>query len=243
MQKLVIVSLAILLLVPSTMARTLTAAQDPWPPFVTTDPDRPGIAIELVKAAMATQGYEVDFKNMPWARALDAVRNGSIDLLPATWHTDARTQHLRYSNPYMSNQLAFIKRVDDNFQFSDLNDLEGKVVGVVRGYGYGDAFLNATHFDKPAANNLATNLKKLLASRIALTLEDKIVAQSVMQEEGIDSHQFAFTDQALSTNPLYVTSGKANPDSQMFINAYNKGLETIKANGTFEKILKKYGVD
>ncbi|OOE85810.1 amino acid ABC transporter substrate-binding protein [Salinivibrio siamensis] len=243
MKKLFTVSLAILLLVPSAMARTLTAAQDPWPPFVTTDPNRPGISVELVKAAMATQGYEVEFKNMPWARALDAVSKGNIDLLPATWHTEARTEFLRYSNPYMSNQLTFIKRADDVFQFSSLNDLQGKVVGIVRDYGYGDAFLEATHFDKPAANNLATNLKKLLADRIDLTLEDKVVAQSVMQEEGLDSNQFAFTDQALSTNPLHITSGKANPDSQMFINAYNKGLNTIKADGTFEKILKKYGIN
>jgi polar amino acid transport system substrate-binding protein len=243
MKKIFTVGLLFLLMAPGVMARTLTAAQDPWPPFVTTDASMPGISVELLTEAMKTQGYDVEFKIMPWARALDSVSKGTIDLLPATWYTDARTEYLRYSNPYISNQLAFIKRADDNFQFSELSDLEGKVVGIVRGYGYGDAFLDATHFDKPVANNLTANLKKVLAGRVDLTLEDKIVAQSVMQEQGLDRNQFAFSDQALSTNPLHVTSGKANPDSQVFINAYNKGLETIKANGTFEKILKKYGVD
>lgn len=243
MKKLISVGLGLLLLIPSAMAKTLTAAQDPWPPFVTADPERPGISVELVTAAMETQGYQVDFKNMPWARALDAVNKGNIDILPATWHTKDRTEFLHYSDAYMDNELTFIKRSGDDFQFSNLNDLEGKAVGVVRDYGYGDAFLSATNFEKPVANNLATNLKKLLASRIDLTLEDKIVAQSVMQKEGLDSNQFSFTDKSLSTNALHVTSGKANPDGRAIIDAYNQGLKAIKANGTFEKIVKKYGVD
>ncbi len=119
---------------------TLTAAQDPWPPFVTEKSSLGnGISIDLLKAAMKTQGYEIDFKILPWSRALDEVSKGRIDLLPATWFTQERTKFLLYSEPYLSNELTFIKRAGDPFEYSGLSSLDGKVVGIVRGYGYGDA--------------------------------------------------------------------------------------------------------
>ncbi|OOF19914.1 MULTISPECIES: transporter substrate-binding domain-containing protein [Salinivibrio] len=242
MKKIFTVGLLFILMAPGVMARTLTAAQDPWPPFVTTDASMPGISVELLTEAMKTQGYDVEFKIMPWARALDSVSKGTIDLLPATWYTEARTDFLHYSDSYLTNELTFIKRAGDSFQFSDLSGLQGKTIGIIRDYGYGDAFLASDSFDKPEANNLVTNLKKLLANRIDLTLEDRVVALSVMKEEGMDANAFAFTNKALSSKPLHVTSGKANPDGDLFINAYNKGLEAIKANGTFDKIVEKYGI-
>ncbi|MGL6056642.1 MAG: amino acid ABC transporter substrate-binding protein, partial [Vibrio metschnikovii] len=40
----------------------------------------------------------------------------------------------------------------------------------------------------------------------------------------------------------HVTSGLANPNALEYIEAFNQGLEQIKANGTFDKILLKYGI-
>lgn len=233
----------LLLFSASLSATTLTAAQDPWPPFVTeTSKLGSGISVDLLKAAMKTQGYEINFRTLPWSRALDEVSKGRIDLLPATWFTKERTSFLIYSEPYLSNELKFIKRANDSFEYSGLSSLDGKTVGIVRGYGYGDAFLNATNFKKPEAGDLVSNLKKLLAKRIDLTLEDRLVALSIMKKAGLNQSDFAFTKEALSKNPLHVTSGKANANGQNYIDAYNKGLAEIKANGTFDAILSKYGI-
>ena len=46
-------------------AATVTAAQDPWAPFVQKDTGSPGVSVEILTEAMKTQGYEVDFKIMP----------------------------------------------------------------------------------------------------------------------------------------------------------------------------------
>lgn len=53
---------------------------------------------------------------------------------------------------------------------------------------------------------------------------------------------FEFTQNALSINPLHVTSGVANARNGEIIAAFNKGLAEIKANGTFDNILRKYGI-
>ncbi|MCL9783019.1 transporter substrate-binding domain-containing protein [Vibrio sp. S4M6] len=238
-----VISLIFLSFSISANATVLTAAQDPWPPFVVEKSDLGnGISIDLLTAAMKTQGYEVKFKILPWSRALDEVSKGRVDLLPATWFTQERTDFLVYSDPYLENELKFIKRAGDPFEYTGMSSLDGKIVGIVRGYGYGDSFLKATNFRKPEAGDLVSNLKKLLAKRIDLTLEDRLVALSVMEKAGLNQDDFAFTKEALSKNPLHVTSGKANPNSQKYIDAYNKGLAEIKSNGTFDAILSKYGI-
>ena len=223
-------------------AATITAAQDPWAPFVQKDTSSPGVSVEIIVEAFKTQGHTVNFKIMPWSRSLEEVKAGRVDVLVATWYTEDRTSYLKYSEPYLENSLKFIKRSGDSFEYSGIDSLKGKTVGIVRNYGYGDEFLNAKAFKKPEANDIVSNAKKLTAKRIDLTLEDELVAKSTLSNAGMNLSDFAFTNNALSVNPLHVTMGLANPNHSEYINAFNKGLAEIKSNGTFDKILAKYGI-
>ncbi|RND29255.1 amino acid ABC transporter substrate-binding protein, partial [Vibrio cholerae] len=101
-----------------------------------------------------TQGYTVEFTIMPWSRALNDVKEGKIDILPATWFTQERTTYLSYSETYLTNQVKFIKKAGDNFEFAGLASLNGKKVGIVRGYGYGDEFMNDPSFFRPESTDL-----------------------------------------------------------------------------------------
>ncbi|MCW8334225.1 transporter substrate-binding domain-containing protein [Vibrio sp. SCSIO 43135] len=226
----------------TSQAATITAAQDPWPPFVQKDKSNPGISVEIVTAAFASQGHDVNFKIMPWTRALNEVKEGRIDVLVATWFTQERTSYLNYSDSYLENSLKFIKKAGDGFEYSGLDSLSGKSVGIIRNYGYGDEFLGATNFNKPEANDLISNVKKLKAGRIDLTLEDEVVAKATISGAGMNVSDFSFTSSALSVNPIHVTSGLANSKNAEIIDAFNKGLAAIKADGTFDKILMKYGI-
>jgi len=223
-------------------AATITAAQDPWAPFVQKDASSPGVSVEIIVEAFKTQGHTVDFKVMPWSRSLEEVKAGRVDVLVATWYTEDRTSYLKYSDPYLENSLKFIKRSGDSFEYNGIDSLKGKTVGIVRNYGYGDEFLNAKTFKKPEANDFVSNAKKLTAKRIDLTLEDELVAKSTLSNAGMNLSDFEFTNNALSVNPLHVTMGLANSNHSEYINAFNKGLAEIKSNGTFDKILAKYGI-
>ncbi|MCG8633898.1 MAG: transporter substrate-binding domain-containing protein [Desulfobacterales bacterium] len=225
-------------------SKTISAASDPWPPFV--DPDHPkkGISIEIVTAAYASQGYTLVHKIMPWARAEDAVKKGKVDVLPNAWHTDKRTGYLAYSNPYASNEVKFIKRKGDAFEYTGIDSLSGKKIGIMLGYGYNDDFMNSTDFKREAVSDFVKNIKKLVGNRIDLTLEDEIVGKNLIsKKDPALLEKIEFTKNYLSSNDLYVTCGLANPRHEEIISAFNKGLEEITSNGTLEKILKSYGIE
>ncbi|MBI9091606.1 MAG: transporter substrate-binding domain-containing protein [Desulfobacterium sp.] len=225
--------------------KVITAAGDPWPPF--TDPSAPeeGLSLEIIRAAYATQGYTVKMEYLPWARAKDGVKKGKYDILAGVWMTDKRKADFLFSVPYTVNQIKFIKRVDDPFEYNGLESLAGKKIGTVRGYGYGDDFLNATHFKREVANDFITNIKKLTNAnpRIDLAIEDEIVGRVTIANEASDLlSKIRFTENALSTSDLHIASGLANPRHKEFIAAFDKGLAEIKSNGTYARILGKFGL-
>lgn len=237
--------LSLLLLAASAFSanNTIVAAADPWPPFI--DPANPtgGLSLEIVRAAFKTQGYEVTMHYVPWARAETGVKAGTYDILPNVWYTEARAKELLFGASFATNVIKFIKLKGDPFVFKGLESLKGKRVGTVRGYGYGDAFNTSPLFVREDVADVVTNVKKLLRKRIDLTLEDEIVARSFINKE--DSrilNEIAFTNESLSSNTLHVAAGLKNPRSREFIDAFNRGVATIKSDGTLKTILMKYGM-
>lgn len=237
--------LAFALLLGSTTlsAQTITAAGDPWPPFL--DPDHPqqGVAAELVKAAFASQGHELKFTFVPWQRALDGVKEGEYDVLIGAWKTQEREGFLKFSEPYLFNDVKFIKKKGSDFEYSGMDSLTGKTIGTVRGYGYGDTFEKATNFKREEAANLMPSILKVIGGRIDLTLEDEVVAKSHISKENPEAlEQIEFVANPLSSNGLYVAGGLKNPKHEEIIAAFNKGLEAIKADGSFDAILQRNGI-
>jgi polar amino acid transport system substrate-binding protein len=148
-----------------------------------------------------------------------------------------------FSNAYASNKIKFIKKGGDPFEYEGIASLAGKKVGVIIGFGYGDEFMNAKTFTREGVSDFITNIKKLVRGRVDLTIEDEIVAKSILNKKAPALlEQVEFIQNPLSSNDLYVACGLANPRHEEIINAFNKGLEAIKADGTLKGIFERYGI-
>ena len=219
----------------SSYAETFRVAAYPWAPFIDQDRKDGGIAIEVIRQALATQGHSIEVVNLPWVRALSMIKSNKIDIIPAAWHTQERSQFMQYSQYYAKNRLVFIKSKTDNYEFEGLDSLNGKVVAIVRDYAYGEDFLNNQNIEFSIANSLESNVKKVIARRAALTIADEIVAKSVIPPETLK--QIRFTNNALSENTLHMTCSKTNPKCDDIIKDFNVGLKKIKTDGTLDLII------
>lgn len=224
--------------------KMLTMASDPWPPFIDSSEPGGGLSLEIIRAAYKTQGYEVKMENVPWARAEEGVKMGTYDILPNTWVTEERKAYLMYSDPFAANEVRFIKKKYDPFEYSDLSSLKGKRIGIIRGYGYGDAFMASTEFKRETTSNFMLNVKKLVAGRLDLIIEDEIVARAKINKKNpAILNKLEFTKKPFSRKDVHVTCGLENPRHKEIISAFNKGLMEIKKNGDYATIMTKYGID
>ncbi len=93
---------------------------DPWPPY--TDQGLPGggLAVELVRTALARAGYRVEYTEMPWTRATRGLRQGRFDLYSA-WYVREREPYALHSAPYLFNRLRWITRRDEPIVYDGLD--------------------------------------------------------------------------------------------------------------------------
>lgn len=223
--------------------KVITAAADPYPPFVDQSDPQEGLSLAIIRAAYKTQGYTVKMEFMPWVRAKTQVVGGKIDILPDVWMNDENLKTLQFGEPYAVNTVKFIKNVDDPFDYTGLESLKGKTIGTIKGYGYSDDFTDPKEFTRDDVPDLITNIKKLIAKRIDLTLDDEIVAKvQITKTDPTLLSKITFVEKAFDSKNLYVATGLANPRHQEIIDAFNKGLAEIKANGEFAKIMEGYGI-
>lgn len=222
--------------------RTIIAAADPWPPYVDQKNPTDGLALEIIRAAFKTQGYAVKMEWVPWTRALDGVKSGKYDILPDAWIVEDQAKFLAYSEPLATNEIKFIKRKGDPFEFNGLESLKGKRIGIVKDYGYTDEFINSTLFTKDETTDLLTNVSKLAAGRVDLTLEDELVAKYRIEKENPPLlPQVEFTRNSLSSVGLHVAALK-NAHGKEILDAFNRGLALVKGNGTYAQLFAKYGI-
>ncbi|MCH1918963.1 transporter substrate-binding domain-containing protein [Shewanella sp. A3A] len=221
----------------SQAATAVTLVNDVWSPYVEAD-GRQGLAIEIVRAALQQQQRTLTVQIKPWARAYRDVQSCNNDLI-LVWYEASRLHEIRYSAPFLTNRLRFIKRLDDSFEYQDLAHLAGKSIGVIRGYNYQNAFINNPSYYLSANHSLSANLQMLALKRIDLVVEDELVAATTIFQQRMEG-QFIFTGPALDERQLYVATGTCNAEGEALIDSFNQGLTAIRANGEYQQLVDKY---
>ena len=221
----------------------ITMAADPWPPFADPDAEGEGLAIRIVRAAFESQGYEVEMKFLPWARALQSVQEGIFDIIPTIWVSREREDHYDFSDPFLINTIVVIKRATDQFEYTGLNSLAGKKIGLIRGYSYDEEFLAATNYQKVTVSYLIQSLFLLTSYRIDLVVEDLIVARMLLnrQEESL-RNSISFVDNPLSQKALHIAVSKNTPRGREILDIFNTGLMEIRNNGTYNALIREYHI-
>ncbi len=75
--KQIILFLSLSFIPSGVVAETITLIADEWCPY-NCDPesDYPGYIVEIANAIYKVAGYQVQYQNVPWSRALKAVTEG-----------------------------------------------------------------------------------------------------------------------------------------------------------------------
>lgn len=218
-------------------------AADSWPPFADPDATGEGLCIRIVRAAFESQGFEVVMHFLPWTRALVSLQAGSVEVIPTIWMNSERAEKYYFSDPYLINTVVFLKRASDRFEYAGLESLNGKTIGLIRGYSYDEEFLAATNYQKVTVSSLVQNLLLLTSYRIDLSVDDFIVARMLLnrQDESL-KNGIAFAETPLSQKELYIATSRDNPRGREIIDIFNAGLKEIGENGFYDALIREYNI-
>ncbi|MGL1901904.1 MAG: transporter substrate-binding domain-containing protein [Fibrobacterales bacterium] len=218
------------------------AIQYDYPPYLTESDKRGGLYTEIVTAAYKSVGYSVKLNFVPWARALHGTKVGSYDAILGVYKTKERESYLLYSTPIDTLRVLFYKRKTDGFMYRGLESLSGLHIGVGRGYANSPEFDSATSFKRVEDVSNKENFIRLIKGRVDLVVETERVANSILIN--VDkSHHIQAVKNPLQRHLSYVGISKKSVRARELLEAFNRGLKTIKRQGLYKNIFKNYGIN
>lgn len=218
---------------------TLTAATKTIN-FVTDKEKDGGFLLAITKEAFSRVGYTVNVEYLPWARALNNVMTGESEALLGAQYTDERAKNMAYSNLVGESPMVFFKMKSNNISYNKLQDLSNYTIGTIVNSAYTSEFDSATYLKKVAVSDFTSNIKNLIGEKIQLFVEKKYVVLNAIKTQFPNYYgKIDYLPKPLKEMKFYNTFSKKSPDYQQKLNDFNKGLDMIKKDGTFDKIMDK----
>lgn len=220
------------------IAAPLKLATTPWPPF-TGEKNEPRIVIELVEEALQRSGITATVTVVPEAFLTGQLQEKKFDGSPAMWRAKERETFLNYSVPLLENRLVLVGKKGSDVSAKKLTDLKGKRVGIVTGYAYGEEVAQAKETIFVKGTSEQANVEKLLRGELDFALMEELLLQHLIAEQGEDvkAHMQIGTA-VLITRSLHFTLRKDVPKSAEIIQKFNANLNSLLADGTYNRILK-----
>jgi len=212
-----------------------------WPPYVEKSIETKGLAMEIITTAMQRKGYQPRINIEIWSRVLEGVEIGVYDVVAAIWKTPERENKLLFSNPYLINQIKFIKMKKTEVKYQNLDDLTGYLIGIVRDYAYDEAFLKSQVLIKIPQNHIVQNLLKLTKGEIDLTLGDeRALSYEINHYMSGYAPQLEFLSKPLSQRSLHIAVSKQNPNAKKIVADFNQAIDKMKKDGSLDAIIRKF---
>lgn len=154
------------------------------------------------------------------------------------------------SEPLGMSSDGFAVREGTKFHYAGQASFDGLTIGVIRGYDYQDnvdAYVKAYHSDRSRVqltagdNALEQNLKKLVAGRIDVVIDDENVLRLAIQELGLsDRLEIAAND--VAPEPAHIAFSPADAKATEYAKMLAEGVVELRASGRLAEILGRYGL-
>ncbi len=215
-----------------------------YPPFSSLTPDGKlvGFDIDIAKALCAEMGAECTLVQQDWDGIIPALLARKYDAIIASMSiTEERKKKVVFTGKYYQTPAKFARKKGSGIEISKAG-LKGKVVGVQRATTH-DNFITA-EFGGVEIKRYASQDEAYLdavAGRLDLLLADFVAMKSGFLDtdkgKGWEFVGPGFTDVKYFGEGAGIAVRKKNQDLAV---KFNKAIEAIRTNGTYQKINDKY---
>jgi polar amino acid transport system substrate-binding protein len=222
--------------------RTLVFATLDAPPYFGENLPDGGFYTELSREAFQRVGYTLEVEFLPWKRALELARQGDYDGILGMYYTEQRANDFIYTESIYDDEIVFFSRKGETITYTTLRDLTPYTIGVLLGAAEIERLKQEPDLTFIEASGQDINVKNLMAKRVDLVLCSRAYLLNVI------ATQFPEWSEAIEVvQPPYKVAEMHNVMSKKIADAatvaadFNRGLQMIKDDGTFDRILQKHG--
>ncbi|MCH8537820.1 MAG: transporter substrate-binding domain-containing protein [Alkalimonas sp.] len=234
---------------PQAEACELTMGFDAWEPYqyIGVGNVVTGLDVEIVHAIAETMDCSITMQQATWVELLNALRSGEVDFVLGASLTEDRQQFAYFSDSYREESfILYVRRYGGSMPYQNITEFmqAGHKLGIVDEYYYGDEITqlyNDDNYHQQFVGAIISemNMARLIDEDIDGFLEDSFVGASILRRKGLDE----FIEPHgidLGSSEVYVMFSQQSVTPET-VAAFNEGLRQIKADGTYQQIIEKYG--
>jgi len=216
-----------------------------WAPYQSENLPEYGAASELVTKAFAAVGIEVEYGFFPWNRTMMLVERGAWDGTFMWVLTPERERLFLASDPLFVLQEVIFYSNDNPIDAERPADLAGKVMGALDSSAFGRQFVPLIENDKIIVARVQDNrqlFQMLAMGRVDFVPELQTSGYEAVMEHLTENQRNRISHLETMTYPwsYHLLISRQIDDGPFFIEAFNRGMEILKANGEFDRIIGSY---
>lgn len=226
-------------------ATTLRILTEEFPPYNYTEAGEiTGFSTAVVHAVLDEIGMRGEIQSMPWVRAYETAQNSEGVLIYSIGRNPQREHLFKWVGVIAPVQHYLYSLRERNLKFNNLDEARQYQIGAVT-EDVGEQYLLSKGFLKgknlQSSVKYETNYEKLKLGRVDLWVMTELVAAYLAREAGDDPAQVLSPSYAIDDlvgDGYYMAFGTKTSDA--LVERFRKGLETIKRNGTYDALTKKW---
>ena len=193
-----------------------------------------GIVVDLTKALAQKNGLNIDIKLMDWDKAQAKVSNEEADALLHINLTKERNEKYDFSENLFKSDFCIFRRYDRN-DIQDIKSLFNLKVGAEI-KGFPEAILERyPEIRVKTLSSLKEGLELVQKGEIDAIISNRWGGEYLLATN--DLSEITIVDEPIASLYSKIAVKKGNLE---LLEKINKGIKTIREDGTMEKILKKW---
>lgn len=201
-----------------------------------------GAMVDMAHAVGKEAGFTAQIEAMPFSALIGSLTSNRIEMISAAMFiTDARKEVVDFSQPiYQYGEGLMINKNAPKRDYTSLQDLKGLTVGVQVGTAFVEPLQKIDGIKEVRLyDGSADMIRDLNVGRIQAGILDYPIAAYILSQ---GNHPNVMLDKAYKptvVGSIGMATNKGNTELMARINA---ALDKLKADGTVDQILKKWGL-
>src|SRR6266550_8362067 len=200
-----------------------------------------GIMVDLITEIGKDAGFQVQIEPMQFSTLIASLTSNKIDIISAAMFvTPVRKEVIDFSEPFYSYGEGLLVPKSDSKTYTKQEDLKGEVVGAQVGTAFVDALKKSGLFAEVKAYDAIPDiLRDVNAGRLKAGFGDYPILAYNLKQGGFPEARLVESYKPATVGSVGI--GVRKTDGEL-LGKINASLAKLKANGTLDKILDKWGL-
>ena len=210
-----------------------------WPPleYIDESGNLTGFEVELVPMIGEKVGVKMEAKNIPWDTIFAGLANGQYDgVASGVSVTDDRKKTMDFSTPILQAGQVMIVRNDSKVKGAE--DMKGLRVGVQIGTT-GDLVLDDYDVTRKQYDDIGLAIQDMLNGNLDACVCDSLIASDYVLANENYKNRLKVAGEPFTEEDIAIAVKKGNSE---LLGLVNKGLEMMKADGSYDALKAKWNL-